>query len=500
MAEPIQDTGQSKPASNTELFHASKKLFLKAVSENQSDETKLKCIGAMKCLLLDSDKEIAKCTLELLTEMLEKGNDELANYVIDLGLGFLPNVSKDFAEVEFECLVKFVNILLSKEPSWICDKLLKPIENMIVKSVLSPDANLVGYGFSMVQKIADYDARIIFNDTRLPTTLVDILRASKNLFDKHAPQEKARRWPSLFETIPHRVKLGHPELFQHLISTLNYLILKVNKDHVDEKMEETFMIIYNTIGENPFKANSIVECLRILYALVQKSGTFADKVADEVLETMKVGIQDQRSAVRYFCEVILRQFVFIDDGLDAQLMLIKNLHTQLTSNPDEFASNPSFSALKHFSSIPNEAHVLVSLGFTEALKQGLALKAWSTPCFECIGICAHTVLHANRLAEKGCLKQILKEYQPEWNTDVKALISKTTDIQAISFLFCEPDLLKADVLHHTRLHLVKLLKSRMDIFQPEHISMAEKLSPKNKKSVENFQAQLDKLRKSKASK
>eukprot|EP00493_Phyllostaurus_siculus_P023134 UN23469 len=191
----------------------------------------------MKCLLLDSDKEIAKCALQLLTEMLENGNEELSNYVIDLGLGFLPNVSKDFAEVQFECLVKFVNILLSKEPSWICDKLLKPIENMIVKSVLSPDANLVGYGFSMVQKIADYDARIIFNDTRLPTTL-------------HAPQEKARGWPSLFETIPQRVKLGHPELFQHLISTLNYLILKVNKDHVDEKMEDHFMVIYNTIGEN----------------------------------------------------------------------------------------------------------------------------------------------------------------------------------------------------------------------------------------------------------
>jgi len=501
MTEPIADTGQQKYATNSELFRASKKLFLKALVEQQSDDMKLKNISALKCLLLDSDAEIATEALRILTHLLDSGNEEIANYVIDLGLGFLPNVSKDFAQIDFESLVKFVNTLLAKEPSWICDKQLKPIENMIVKSVLSPEAGLVGYGFAMVQKIADYDARIIFNDTRLTTTLIDILKASKNLFDKHAPQENAGTWPSLFQNISQRVKLGHPELFQQLISTLHYLVVKVNKDHVDEKMVQTFTLIFNTIGENPFKSHCVVECLRVLYTLLQKSQDFSKQVESQVLETMRVGICDQRSAVRYFCEIILRQYVFINDGLDAQLMLIKNLDSQLTDQPEEFSSNPSFSALKHFVSIPEEAHVLFSLGFVEALKKGLGLKAWATPCFECIGTCAHTVLHANRLAEKGCLKKILHCYNPEWNAELKSIISKTTDIQAVSLLFCEDQqLVKANVLDHTRAHLVKLLKSRTDIFDQSHISMAEKLTPKDQKAVEAFQNELDKLRKVKAGK
>jgi len=192
--------------------------------------------------------------------------------------------------------------------------------------------------------------------------------------------------------------------------------------------------------------------------------------------------------------------VLINSGLDAQLMLIKNLESQLSDQPEKFASNPSFSALKHFASIPEEAHILISLGFAEVLKKGLLLKAWAKPSFECIGVCAHSVLHANRLAEKGCLKQILLQHQPTWNADVKTLISKTTDIQAVSLLFCNPDILKGDMLIHTRAHLVKLLKSRMDIFTQKHITMAEKLSPDNKKDVEEFQKQLDSLRKTKASK
>jgi hypothetical protein len=160
MAEAIQDTGQStadsaqqtKRASNTELFRASKKLFLKAVAESQCEETKMRNISALKCLVLDCDPEISKEAMRVLTKMLREGDEQLANYIIDLGLGFLPNISAEFSEVDFKCLVEFVDALLLKEPSWICDKLLKPIENLIIKSVLSPEEGLVGFGFSMIQK------------------------------------------------------------------------------------------------------------------------------------------------------------------------------------------------------------------------------------------------------------------------------------------------------------------------------------------------------------